>query len=231
MKTAVSTFALACAIVGAAHAEPGGVSGVSGVSVTEGALKLEVRTVVFEGGVIDGDRAHRAQASYGVTDWWRTEVIFRAAQPDGEDLDLRSVGWENAVDFTATRDWPVHFGGLFEYRFGIDDVADSIELKLLAERRIESLSLRFNLIGERAVGDGASDEWEHGYAARAMYALNETVQLGAEGFGEFDIDAHAWGPRAGLTFGPATLSAAYLASFGDDSDADSQLRFAVEFRP
>lgn len=231
MRKAVGTFALACAVAGTAHAEPGGVSGVSGVSVTQGALKLEARTVVFDGGAIDGDRAHRAQAGYGVTDWWRTEVILRASQPGGEGAELRSVGWENAVDFTATRDWPVHFGGLFEYRFGVDDVADSIELKLLAERRIQSLSLRFNLIGERAVGDDASDEWEHGYAARAMYALNEAVQVGVEGFGELDIDAHAWGPRAGVTFGPATVSAAYLASFGEDSDADSQLRFAVEFRP
>lgn len=231
MKRACSTLALACAFTGAAYAEPGGTSGVSGVSISQGALKLEARTVVFDGGAIDGARAHRAQVSYGVTDWWRTQVNVRASHPDGEDADLRSIGWENAIDFTATRDWPVRLGGQFEYRFGIDDVADSIELKLMAERRIEALNLRFNLIGERSVGDDASDEWEHGYAARAMYALNDSVQLGVEGFGELDIDAHAWGPRAGFTIGHATLSAGYLTSYGDDSDTDSQLRFSLEFAP
>jgi hypothetical protein len=231
MKAAAGVLALACAFAGAARAEPGGTSGVSGVAVTQGALKLEARTAVFNGGAIDGDWSHRAQASYGVTDWWRTQVNFRGAQPDGEDAELRTIGWENAVDFTATREWPVRLGGQFEYRWGVDDVSDSIELKLLAEHRGEGFNARFNLIGERAVGDDASDEWEHGYAARALWTVNDTIQLGAEAFGELDIDAHAWGPRAGFTFGPATISAAYLASFGDDAEADGQVRLALEYSP
>jgi hypothetical protein len=231
MRKAAELAAIACAITGVAHAEPGGTSSVSGVSITQAALKLEARTAVFNGGDIDGDWAHRVQASYGVTDWWRTQVNVRAAQPDGEDAELRNVGWENAVDFTATREWPVRLGGQFEYRFGIDDVPDSVEFKLLAERRIEAFSVRANLIAGRAVGDDASDDWSHGYGVRAMYALNDTFQLGAEGLGEFDIDAHAWGPRAGVTIGHAALSAGYFANFGDDADADNQLRFTVEFTP
>lgn len=231
MKPSFFAFALACAVVGAAHAEPGGTSGVSGVAVSEGDLAVEARTAVFDGGDIDGDWSHRVQASYGVNDWWRTQINVRGLQPDGEDAELGNIGWENAVDFTATREWPIRIGGQFEYRWGFNGANDSVEFKLLAERRAENFNGRFNLIAGRDVGSGASDEWEHGYAARALWSLGDRFQLGAEGFGEFDVDQHAWGPRAGFSLGPAALSIGYLASFGDDAEADDQIRLSLEWSP
>jgi hypothetical protein len=218
------------AFAGAAHAEPGGTAGVSRVAVTQGELKLEARTAVFDGGAIDGDWSHRAQASYGVTDWWRTQLNLRGAQPDGDDAELTSIGFENAFDFTATRDWPVRLGGQVEYRFGLDDADDSIEFKLLAQREIAGAATRLNLIAARPVG-ADSDEWSHGYAARAVWQINETFDLGAEAYGEFDNDAHAIGPRAGVSFGDAKLSAGYLFSTGDDTQADGQFRLALEWAP
>lgn len=231
MKLAAGTLALAAAFAGAAHAEPGGTSSVSGVAITQGAIKLEGRTAVFNGGEIDGNWAHRVQANYNPTDWWRTQINVRANQPDGEDAELRNIGWENAVDLTATREWPVRLGGQFEYRWGQNGATDSVEFKLLAERRAENFNARFNLIAGRAVGDDASDEWTHGYAARATWTIAGRYQIGGEGFGELDIDAHAWGPRAGIILGDATLSAGYLASFGDDAEADGQLRLVLEYSP
>ena len=231
MKTAASIVALACAFASSAYAEPGGTSGASGVAITQGALKLEARTAVFEGGAIDGAWSHRALASYGVTDWWRTQVNFRGVQPDGESAELRSIGWENAVDFTFTRQWPVRLGGQFEYRWGVNGASDSVELKLLAERRAENFNARFNLVAGRNVGGGASHEWDYSYAARALWTMNRRFQFGVEGFGELDGAAHAWGPRAGVTFGRATLSAGYLASFGADAEADGQVRLSLELSP
>lgn len=230
MKPAASIVALACAFASSAHAEPGGTSGASGVAVSQGALKLETRTALFDGGAVDNSWAYRAQASYGVTDWWRTQVNFRGVQPDGGEAELRNIGWENAVDFVATRDWPIRLGGQVEYRWGVNGASDSVEFKLLAERRAENFNARFNLIAGRDVG-GASEEWGYGYAGRALWTLNRRFQVGVEGFGEFDSDAHAWGPRAGITFGPATLSAGYLASFGAGAEADSQIRFSLELSP
>lgn len=231
MKQLTSTLAFACALAGVAHAEPGGTGSVSGVAISQGALKFEARTAVFNGGAIDGNWAHRVQANYNPTDWWRTQINVRANQPDGEDAELRNVGWENAVDFTGTREWPVRLGGQFEYRWGLNGATDSVEFKLLAERRVENFNARFNLIAGRNVGDDASDEWTHGYSARAFWTVAERYQLGGEAFGELDTDAHAWGPRAGVILGNATLSAAYLASFGDDAEADGQVRVVLEFTP
>lgn len=228
----IAAIALACvALADQAYAEPGGTSGVSGPRVTEGAFKLEVRTAAFLGDDIDGSWSHRALAAYGVTSWWRTQLNLRASQPDGEDAELRSVGIENAFDFTATRDWPVHFGGQIEYRFGVNGADDNVELKLLSERDLGPVNVRFNLIADRDVGSGASDEWEHGYAVRAMWDATDAIELGIEGLGELDIDAHAFGPRASFDLGAAAISLGYLASFGDDAEADGQVRVGVEWSP
>ncbi len=103
--------------------------------------------------------------------------------------------------------------------------------KLLAERRAEDFNARFNLIDGRGVGGGSSDEWDYGYAARALWTIDRRFQFGVEGFGEFSSDAHAWGARAGVTFGPATFSVGYLRSFGADAEADRQVRLSLELSP
>lgn len=228
MRIAAALIGSACVFWGAAWAEPGGTSSVSGPGIREGQLKAEARTTAFDGGAIDGAWSHRAQIGYGFTDWYRAQLNFRGAQPDGDDAELRSIGIENTFDFTATRDWPVHLGGQFEYRFGVNDADDSIELKLLAESNIAGGVARFNLVGERPIG-ADSEEWEHGYGARLMWDVSDTLELGFEGLGELDIDAHAWGPRGAFSFGDAAITAAYLFSSGDDSEADGQLRLALEW--
>lgn len=229
MRLSPAALAGALMAAGAASAEPGGTSGVSSPAVSRGDAKVEFRTVAFQGDALDGDWSHRANASYTFTDWWRPTLVLRASQPDGESAELTSVGIENVVDFTATREWPVHFGAQFEYKFGLDDRDDEIELKLLAQRRSGPLDTRLNLIAERAVG-GDSDGWTHEYAARFMWGATDSASLGFEAFGEPEARAHYAGPRGALRIGQATVSLAYLAGV-DDAQADGQIRLAIEFEP
>lgn len=230
MRVRVSALALACAAFPLiAHAEPGGTSGVSSPAVSEGSLKLEWRSTFWDGGDIDGNWSHRGQIGYGVTDWWRAQLNLRASQPDGENAELRSIGLENAFEFTATNAWPVQFGGQVEYKSGLNGAEDSVELKLLAERRAGPLSIRFNIAAERDVS-GDSEEWEHIYSTRIMWRASEVWQFGLEGFSEPEADAHYLGPRAGLTFGHSTLSLGYLAGI-DDAAADAQIRVSLEWSP
>lgn len=226
MKRTVSIAALAWAAAAGAHAEPGGVSGVSGPTVHEGETSIEARTVLYGGGALDEDWGHRAQIEHAFTDFWQTALIARASQPDGEDAELRSIGFENRFDFTATRDWPVHFGAQAEYKWGLNGADDAVELKLLAEHVSGPFSARLNLVTERAMSDGA--DWEHEYAARFMWRANEAFAFGFEAFGEIDADAHAAGPRATFEIGHATLALGYLAGF-DEAEADSQMRLGIEW--
>lgn len=222
--------ACAIAVAGSASAEPGGTSGVTSPVVTQGASRVEFRTTAWRGEALDGDWAHRAQVSHAFTDWWRPTLVLRASQPDGENAELRSVGLENVFFYTPSRDWPVQVGAQAEYKLGLNGADDEVELKLLAERRDGPLSMRLNLNGSRDVGAGVSDEWEHIYAARAMWRVSEQWQVGVEGFGQPEAQAHYWGPRAGLTIGGATVSLAYLAGL-DDAQADGQFRLALEITP
>lgn len=228
MKWLTHAFVLGALIAPVAHAEPGGVSGVSGPSVTSGEIKLEARTAAFDGGSLDGAWAHRVQASYSPTDWYRPTLILRASQPNNESAELTSVGIENVFDFTATREWPVHFGGLFEYKFGVHDAADQVEVKLLAERSMGPVSARFNLNAFRNLDDGA--DWHPAYAGRLTWRASETFTIGAEVFGEPDADAHYIGPRATARLGHTTVALSYLAGY-DEAAADGQIRLGLEFAP
>lgn len=218
----------ACAAAGAAHAEPGGVSGVSGPSVEEGETRIEVRTASFEGGALEGSWAHRAIASYGMTDWWRPALNLRSSQPAGDNAELTSIGLESVFDFTATREWPVHFGLLTEYKFGQNGANDEIEVKLLGEAKSGAFTARFNLIATEEFDDGA--DWAPAYSLRGMWRASERFSLGLEAYGEPDADAHYAGPRATLGLGNATIALGYLAGF-DDAGADGQIRLGLEFTP
>lgn len=222
--------AIACALgsSGAAHAEPGGVSNVYGPSVERGESELEYRVALLSGGGLDGAVLHRAEAGYAFTDWWRPAFVLQADHMPGAPPELTSVAIENVFDFTATRSWPVHFGGYVEYAFGQNERDDMVEFKLLAERRSRPLTVRLNLIAERHVGGNASDLWEHGYAERAVWRTSDRWAVGFEGFGEIEARAHYWGPRPNLSFGDASIALAYLAGL-DEAEADGQFRIAVEF--
>lgn len=226
MKARVIALACALATAGAAHAEPGGTSNVYGPSVRQGESEFEYRSAYFNGGGLDGTLLHRGEAGYAVTDWWRPALVIKAADPDGASTELTAVAMENVFDFTATRTWPVYFGGYVEYSFGQNGRDDALEFKLLAERQRGPFTARMNLIAERPI-DGASQEWEHAYAARAMWRGSDRWAAGVEGFGEPEVQAHYWGPRANLYFGDVSIALAYLAGF-DEADADGQLRFSIE---
>jgi hypothetical protein len=228
MKKTAPIVALACAFAASAHAEPGGVSSVSGPTVRDGETRFEARTAAFGGGALDGAWAHRAQAGHSFTDWLQTTLNLRASQPDEDPAELRSIGLENRVDFTGTRDWPVHFGAQGEYKFGVNGAEEEVELKLLAEHQSGPFSARLNLIVERAMNDGA--DWEFGYAARLMWRTSEDISLGLEAFGEIDAEAHAVGPRATFRVGEATLGLGYLAGL-DEAQADGQFRLGIEWTP
>lgn len=211
-----------------AHAEPGGVSGVSSPAVVKGEMRVEARAAAFEGRALGGSWNHRAIVGYGVTDWWRPALNLRASQSASDGAELTSIALENVFDFTPTREWPVHLGFLAEYKAGVHYTNDAIDLKLLAEARAGAFTARVNLIAAGQVDDGVA--WAPAYAVRGMWSVSEGVALGLEAFGEPDVDAHYVGPRATLRVGGATLAMSYLAGL-ESAHADGQFRIGIEFTP
>jgi len=232
--------ALACAAMGSAvaAAEPGMAGEVYGPTVRQGETEIELRSGVLNGGDADGDWQIKTEASHAFTDWWRAGLVGEWER-EGDATDFTAFAIENVFDFTATRAWPVHFGGYVEYEFA-QDGPDAIELKLLMEHAHGPIGLRLNLISERQVGGGAGDEWEFGYAAEAAYRIGDDYALGVQGFGDAGTDdsfggdqAHYWGPFAQFELahvgdGEVELQLGYLAGFGE-AEADGQFRMKLEY--
>lgn len=191
-------------VTSAAVAEPGGVNAVYGPSVEAGETEIELRSGYFTGDSADGKWAIVGEYGYAFTDWWRPAAIFELARDPGGDAELEAVAIENVFDFTATRNWPVHFGAYLEYEANLLHDADELELKLLSEVNAGSTRLRVNLIAEREVGGGTVNEWEYGYAIQALVKVRDELAVGLEAFGD-----------AGTSndFGELSDQAAYLGPF------------------
>jgi hypothetical protein len=236
---AVAAFATVLSPV-CAWAEPGLAAEVYGPGVSEGETELELRSGILNGGAADGEWQTKVEVSHAFTDWWRTGVVAEW-EYEGASAAFTAISIENVFDFTGTRDWPVHLGGYLEYE-SKQDGADEIELKLLMQRTRGAVDLRLNLIGERHVGAGASNDWEFGYATQAGYSLNDDFEVGVQGFGDVGTDgefgnlggqAHYWGPFAQFEIGhvgrgEVELQLGYLAGIGEAA-ADGQFRLKLEY--
>ena len=226
----------------AAFADPG--KAVYGPMVEQGEAELELVYGQYTGGAEEGGWALVAEANYGVTDWWMAEVQFEFEREPGEDAVLEGIELENVFAFNVTRAWPVQFGAALAYEFGMRGKKDEVEAMLIAERRRGPVRLRGNLITERQVGSGAEDEFEFGYAAQLLYALNDEVSLGAEGYGgagsdedfaDLGDEAHYWGPVAQFELpdfanGEPEIQIGYLAGFGEaEADGYFQIKLELEY--
>lgn len=224
-----------------AGAEPGGANVVYGPGVEAGETEIELRYGHFNGGSADGKWAVVGEYGYAFTDWWRPAALFEIARDPSGDAELEAVAIENVFDFTATRNWPVHFGAYLEYEANLLHDADKLELKLLSEVNSGPTRLRINLIAEREVGGGTVNEWEYGYAIQALVKVHDELAVGLEAFGDAGTsdDFGELGDQAAY-IGPfvefeafeiaghdVEIHAGYL--FGnDDAAADGQARIKLE---
>jgi hypothetical protein len=221
-----------------AAADPGPAEEVYSPAVTRGLTELELRSGLLNGGGADGDWQLKAEASHGVTDWWRPALVAEWENTGGE-TQFTAAALESVFDFTATRDWPIHLGGYVEYEWA-QDGPNELEFKLLMQRQRGPLDLRLNLIGTRLLGSAPDDNWEYGYAAQALYSFNDDFALGVQGFGDagadgdFGLGHHAqyWGPFAQIEAGhfntsEIELQLGYLVG-SSDAEADALFRVKLE---
>jgi len=225
----------------AAQAEPGLAAEVYGPSVHRGESEIAFRGGALDGGDADDDWQTKLEIGHAFTDWWRPSIVGEW-EHEGDETDFTALAIENVFDFKATADWPVHLGAYVEYEFNTQDGPDGLELKLLMQRERGPFALTANIIAEREIGSGASDEWEFGYAAEAAYAFNQDFALGVQGFGDVGTSdefgdlgdhAHYWGPFAQFELGHINdgeieLELGYLVGSGE-SEADGQFRVKLEY--
>jgi hypothetical protein len=194
-------------------------------------------------------QSHEVEFQYGLTDWWMLRLTPNVEQPDGESLDLASIGVETQFVLATRGDG--FFGlalmaGYGPFSLFVDgDEPDEFEfgpvLELAPRKWLFTLNPRLTEeVGSAADQKGLGFE----YAAQARYSVTDRWAVAVLGFGEIEelVDAdpseaqvHVLGPSLYLFSEPDAerewnLGAGVLFGLTDSSpEAALRITFAVEY--
>jgi high-affinity iron transporter len=155
--------------------------------VEKGELELEARNVtdVDKDNTKDGARADKYELGYGITDWWFSSLFVEYGRGASGRLQHDSNAWENHFQFTEPGKYWLDVGGYLEYEAPVDSSSpNKLETKLLLEKPIGRFVNTANIIIEREVGGGASNDVPLSYAWRTKYKLQQEFEPGVEVYGE-----------------------------------------------
>lgn len=212
-----------------------------------GELEIEYRpSVTFDDdGAKDNEQKHLLGIGYGVSEWWFTELYAeweREAGP-GEGTVFEAFEWENRFQITNPGEHWADFGLLVEYvRKDSGSSSDKIELGFLFAKEFGKFDAAYNLVFEREIGSGASDDVELAQAFQLKYRLDPAFEPGVEVFSEFgaidnisgfDEQEHYIGPVAigvlplGVGGTKVKYNAGYLFGVSDEA-ADGVFKAIIE---
>ena len=117
--------------------------------VTKGILAVGNRgnTTIDDDDEHDGSQRHVFFVEYGVTDWWKTEIVSRLNEKAEGSLRYDSTAWENIFQLTEQGKYWLDAGLLLEYKLKDEKNApDILEAKLLLEKPVQGFQNTLNLI-------------------------------------------------------------------------------------
>jgi hypothetical protein len=140
---------------------------------------------------------------YGAKPWWFTELYVKYKREGGRTF-LDALEWENKFQLTETGKYPVDLGMILEFERP-KDRAEGYEFKVgpLLQREIGQLQLNANVLVEHVFDSLSSNGTELGYQWQAKYRWQQSLEFGAQGFGEVgdwmnwspsSEQNHRWGP-------------------------------------
>ncbi len=150
---------------------------------------------------------------YGVTDRWATEFygeFERQPQEDGDEnttissVKFTNIEWENRYQLTEQGKYWLDAGLYFAYEIPMREKdPGKIEGKILLEKSVEQFTHKVNIIFNKEVGGGTTEETTAGFAWSSRYRLSQYFQPGIEywvDFGElrkhlpYNEQSHQVGP-------------------------------------
>lgn len=182
---------------------------------------------------------HSFELEYGVTDKWR--IAYYADfehQTEGDDV----FTYVQSRFETIYRLWDpgerlVDVGLYFEYEIPRSSFEehDELELKVLLEKSLQDVMVRFNPVFAKEID--SSNGFEVGYETGVYYTALHTVALGVEAFGDFgqirsisDLQEqnHSIGPTAIFHLGHFAWDVGFQFGVTDESD-DVTLKSIIAF--
>lgn len=235
-----SLLALALGVCASAPALAGPADKVYRPVVEQGETEFEFRGGYRDFNGAPSEHAFVLDIGYSVTSRWKTELVFEYAAGDGTPGKLEAWEWENIIVLTEQGEHWVDVGIFAEYENVLAAGPDEIKIGPILQKEIGPTIANLNLLFERQIGSGASNETELDYSWQVKWRGREALEWGVQGFGGLgtldhlgDGDKHSVGPAL---FGVKRLAsgnklaydAAVLAGL-DSSAPDLTVRFSLEY--
>jgi len=153
----------------------------------------------ISGDAIDGyadQFEHRLEVEHGLTERWDLGFTTELAQTGRASLVLDRVTVASRYRFADRAEWPVDLAVALEASKLLDASIYPIELRVIAARDFDRLTLAANAIGSLRFGAEVADDVAvgFGWAAGATYLLHDKLRAGVETWGETG-DNRLVGPR------------------------------------
>lgn len=214
-----------------------GVLDVSSPSVKEGVIGLEAWTAWER---IPDAFEHVAEASYGVTSFWKSAIELTAERAGGAEAEYAATAWKNTFKLLSqTQDTPVALGLRLDYAHAhLAGDADKVDARILLRNNTGPWEWRLNLGIEREVGDNAASGIAGDVRGSARYQVADGYKVAIDYLGDtgtlhtvgsLSSQDHRAGPvlLADLTK-DITLEAGYLAGLST-SAPDHSFKLGLEY--
>ena len=219
MKKILWGALIACAIsataLAPALAAPGAGNEVYGATVEAHEIELETRYGVLTGGPDKGADNFRLEAGYGVNSHLKLAVVGEFEKEPGGTRKATHLGFEAVAPLGKLAG--INVAAYAEYELGLNGTSNSVEAKLLLQKRPGPWDARFNLIGEKPLQSG--QPLQLSYAASVDRSVAKFLRLGITGFGELGTFSHFL-PTAEHYIGPELKFRIPLGDRDGDGDED-----------
>ena len=208
--------------------------------VEQGETELEWRGGYRDFASAPSDHAFIFDVGYGVTNWWKTELVLEYAAEDGNPGKLEAWEWENIIVLTEQGKYWLDVGLFAEYEHGFSAGPDELKIGPMFQKEIGSTITNLNLLFKHEVGSGSSSDTELDYSWQVKWRGNQALEWGVQGFGGLGVlgdlgvgDKHSIGPAifslhrlaSGNKIG---FDAAVLAGL-NEAAPDLTVRFQLEY--
>lgn len=174
-------------------------------TIEKGELEIEARGHVDSdsNSAADGARQDKYEIGYGFTNWWFSSIFAEYERAPGEPFKHAATSWENIFQLTEPGKYWLDVGAYLEYEDPVGNAPRKIETKLLLEKPVGQFVNTANIVLERQIGGGASNDVGLSYAWRTKYKMRPEFEPGIEIYGDLGtFDELNAGNKQSLQLGP-----------------------------
>lgn len=176
--------------------------------VVKGETEFELRGGFRDFANAPSEHAFVFDIGYGVTDNWRTELVFEHAAEGGNPGRLEAWEWENVIVLTEQgKNW-ADLGVFAEYEHAFKGPG-KLKIGPMVMKEIGPTVANLNLLFVREVGKGASAATGLDYTWQVKWRGREALEWGLQGFGSLGTFGHL-GRDDSHILGPALFGARRL---------------------